>query len=154
MDEPHPIPPLHPNCRCVLLPVTALSALVDEARPAAKSDFMADAKRAYEAKHPNKKFEDLAESTRKKYYYDAIHEYEARTGQPAFEMVGGGTKFKDYFENIMTEQQRKDWLGAERYKLWKSGKYKFEDFVTPYPNRTVTVKQLKEADIASFAVAD
>lgn len=154
VDEPHPIPPLHPNCRCVLLPVTALSALVDEARPAAKSDFMADAKRAYEAKHPNKKFEELAESTRKKYYYDAIHRYEQEHQQPAFEMVGGGAKFKDYFENIMTEQQRKDWLGPERYKLWKSGKYKFEDFVTPYPNCTVTVKQLKEADIASFAVAD
>lgn len=151
VDEPHPIPPLHPNCRCVLLPVTALSALVDEARPAAKSDFMADAHRAYEKKHPGKKFADLAESTRKKYYYDAIHEYEARTGQPAFEMVGGRASFKDYFENIMTEQQRKDWLGPERYKLWKSGKYKFEDFVTPYPNRTVSVMQLKTADIASFA---
>ena len=151
LDEPHPIPPLHPNCRCVLLPVTALSMLVDEARPAAKSDFMADARRAYEKKHPGKKFDDLAESTRKKYYYDAIHEYEARTGQPAFEMVGGRASFKDYFENIMTEQQRKDWLGPERYKLWKSGKYKFDDFVTPYPNRTMTVKQLKAADLASFA---
>ena len=112
---------------------------------------MADARRAYEEKHQGKKFDDLAESTRKKYYYDAIHEYEARTGQPAFEMVGGRASFKDYFENIMTEQQRKDWLGPERYKLWKSGKYKFDDFVTPYPNRTMTVKQLKAADLASFA---
>lgn len=151
VDEPHPIPPLHPNCRCVLLSVTALSMLVDEQRPAAKSDFMADARRAYEEKHPGKKFDDLAESTRKKYYYDAIHEYEARTGQPAFEMVGGRVSFKDYFENIMTEQQLKDWLGPKRYKLWKSGKYKFDDFVTPWPNRTVTVAQLKETDIASFA---
>ena len=31
--------------------------LVDEARPAAKSDFMADARRAYEAKHPGKKLD-------------------------------------------------------------------------------------------------
>lgn len=151
VDEPHPIPPLHPNCRCVLLPVTALSALVDEQRPAAKADFMAEAKRAYEEKHPGKKFDDLAESTRKKYYYDAIHAYEERTGEPAFEMVGGRASFKDYFENIMTEQQRKDWLGPERYKLWKTGKYKFDDFVTPWPNKTVTVTQLKEADLASFA---
>ena len=150
VDEPHPIPPLHPNCRCVLLPVTALSMLLDESRPAAKSDFMADAKRAYEAKYPGKKFEDLAESTRRKYYYDAIHEYEARTGQPAFEMVGGGTKFKDYFENVMTEQQRKDWLGERRYELWKTGKYKFEDFVAPWPNRNMTVAELKSADIAGF----
>lgn len=151
VDEPHPIPPLHPNCRCVLLPVTALSALVDEARPAAKSDFMADARRAYEAKHPGKKFDELAESTRKKYYYDAIHEYEARTGQPAFELVRGGVSFKDYFENVMTEQQRKDWLGPRRYELWKTGKYKFEDFVTPYPNRNMTVAELKKVDMASLA---
>jgi SPP1 gp7 family putative phage head morphogenesis protein len=151
VDEPHPIPPLHPNCRCVLLPVTALSALVDEVRPAAKSDFMADARRAYEKKHPGKKFDELAESTRKKYYYDAIHDYEAHTGQPAFEMVGGRASFKDYFENIMTEQQRKDWLGPERYKLWKSGKYKFDDFVTPYPNRNMSVLELKKLDIASLA---
>ncbi len=51
----------------------------------------------------------------------------------------------------MTEQQRKDWLGPERYKLWKSGKYKFDDFVTPYPNRNMTVAELKKADIAGFA---
>ena len=110
-----------------------------------------DARRAYEAKYPGKKFDDLAESTRKKYYYDAIHEYEARTGQPAFELVRGRVAFKDYFENVMTEQQRKDWLGPRRYELWKTGKYKFEDFVTPYPNRNMTVAELKKVDMSSFA---
>jgi hypothetical protein len=124
---------------------------VDEARPAAKSDFMADARRAYEKKHPGKKFDDLAESTRKKYYYDAIHEYEVRTGQPAFELMRGRVSFKDYFENVMTEQQRKDWLGPRRYELWKTGKYKFEDFVTPWPNRNMSVMELKKLDIASLA---
>lgn len=152
LDEPHPVPPLHPNCRCVLIPVTPLSALVDEERPAAKSDFMADARRAYEAKYPDKRFDDLAESTRKKYYYDAIKEYEQRTGQAAFEMVRGGVNFKEYFENVMTEQQRRDWLGPERYKLWQTGRYKFEDFVSPYPNRNVTVAELKKADIAGLEV--
>ena len=150
LDEPHPVPPLHPNCRCVLIPVTPLSALVDEARPAAKSDFMADARRAYEAKYPDKKFDDLAESTRKKYYYEAIKEYEQRTGQPAFEMVRGGVNFKEYFENVMTEQQRRDWLGPQRYELWRTGRYKFEDFVSPYPNRNVTVAELKKADQQSL----
>lgn len=125
--------------------------LVDEARPAAKSDFMADARRAYEEKHPGKKFDDLAESTRKKYYYDAIHEYEARTGQPAFEMVGGRASFKDYFENIMTEQQRKDWLGPQRYKIWRHGNLSTDNFITPYPNRQFTVAELKELDKNSFA---
>ena len=112
---------------------------------------MADARRAYEAKHPGKKFDDLAESTRKKYYYDAIHEYEARTGQPAFEMVGGRASFKDYFENIMTEQQRKDWLGPQRYKIWRHGNLPTDNFITPYPNRQFTVAELKELDKNSFA---
>lgn len=151
LDEPHPVPPLHPNCRCVLIPVTPLSALVDEERPAAKSDFMADAKRAYEEKYSDKKFDDLAESTRKKYYYDAIHAYEERTGEPAYEMVRGGVNFKEYFENVMTEQQRRDWLGPERYKLWQTGRYKFEDFISPYPSRNVTVAELKKADIAGLS---
>lgn len=151
VDEPHPIPPLHPNCRCVLLPVTALSMLVDEVRPAAKSDFMADAKRMYEAKYPGKRFEDLAESTRKKYYYDAIHAYEARTGQPAFELVRGRVAFKDYFENVMTEQQRKDWLGPQRYKIWRHGNLSTDKFINPYPNRQFTVDELKELDKNSFA---
>ena len=112
---------------------------------------MADARRAYEEKHPGKKFDDLAESTRKKYYYDAIHEYEARTGQPAFEMVGGRASFKDYFENIMTEQQRKDWLGPQRYKIWRHGNLPTDNFITPYPQRQFTVAELKELDKNSFA---
>ncbi|WP_302452256.1 minor capsid protein [Victivallis vadensis] len=148
-DEPHPVPPVHPNCRCVLLPVTPASDSADEQRPAAKADFMAEARRAYEKKHPGKKWEELAESTRKKYYYDAIHDYEKRTGGPAFELVSGGMSFKEYFETVMTEQQRKDWLGPERYKLYRKG-LKFDDFVAPWPRPEMTVKQLKALDLASL----
>lgn len=148
-DEPHPVPPVHPNCRCVLLPVTPVSDSADEQRPAAKADFMAEARRAYEKKHPGKKWEELAESTRKKYYYDAIHDYEKRTGGPAFELVSGGMSFKEYFETVMTEQQRKDWLGPERYKLYRKG-LKFDDFISPWPLPGMTVKQLKALDLESF----
>lgn len=149
IDEPHPVPPLHPNCRCVLLPVTPASDFADEQRPAAKSDFMADAKRAYEEKYPKKTWEDLVESTRQKYYYDAIRDYEKRTGEPAFEQVSGGMTFKEYFETVMTEQQRKEWLGPARYKMYLKGR-KFSDFITPWPQKTMTVKQLKALDLTSF----
>lgn len=149
-DEPHPSLPIHHNCRCVLLPVTPLSDLVEESRPMAKSDFMADAKRAYEKKYPGKKFDDLSESTKKKYYYEAMREYERRTGEPAYTQVSGGVSFKDYFEKHMTAQQQRDWLGPERYEIWRRGNLSLDKFIPPYPNPRLTVEALKELDKKSF----
>ena len=149
--EPHPALPVHHNCRCVLLPVTILSDLVEEQRPMARSDFMADAKRRYEAKYPGKKWEELSESTRKKYYYKEMREYERTTGQSAYTQVSGGMSFKEYFQNEMTDQQRQDWLGPEKFKLWKKGNMPLDRFIPPYPDRTMTVKELKRLDQESFA---
>lgn len=148
--EPHPVPPEHPNCRCVLIPVTELTDMGDDVpRPAANADFNAEAKRLYETKHPGKKFDDLSESTRKKYYYEAQKEFEARTGKPAYSQVPGSMKFKDYFLQ-MSEQQKRDWLGKRDYELWKTGQYEVEDFIPPYPDRTYTVGKLKAMDKESF----
>lgn len=149
LDEPHPTPPEHPNCRCVLLPVTPLTDLVDEERPQANADFQAEAKRNYEAKFPKKSYSDLSESTRKKYYHEAIHEYEDRTGKSAFSTVSGSVTFKDYFLQMSTQQQ-KDWLGAEKYEIWKRGNLPLNKFIPPYPNKKLTVKRLKELDKKSF----
>lgn len=148
-DEPHPVPPLHPSCRCVLLPVTELTDLGDETRPMANADFMAEAKRMYEAQYPKKKFDDLAYSTKKKWYYKAMKDWEDRTGQQAYSQVKGRMSFRDYFLQ-MSEQQKRDWLGPEKYKLWQTGKYDIKDFIPPYPQKAMTVKQLKELDKASF----
>jgi SPP1 gp7 family putative phage head morphogenesis protein len=149
-DEPHPTLPIHHNCRCVLLPVTPLTDLVEESRPMAKADFMAEAKRKYEEKYPNKKFDDLAESTRKKYYHEAMREYEARTGESAYTQVPGSVSFREYFEKHMTEAQRRDWLGPRRYELWKRGNLPLDKFIPPYPNKQLTVDALKELDKKSF----
>ncbi len=149
--EPHPSLPIHHNCRCVLLPVTILSDLVEEQRPMARSDFMADAKRRYEAKYPGKKWEDLSESTRKKYYYKEMREYERTTGQSAYTQVSGGMNFKEYFQNEMTDQQRQDWLGPEKFKLWKRGRIPLDSFIPPYPDRAMTVREMKRRDQESFA---
>ena len=113
--EPHPSLPIHHNCRCVLLPVTILSDLVEEQRPMARSDFMADAKREYEAKYPGKKWEDLSESTRKKYYYQAMRDYERTTGQSAYTQVSGGMSYKEYLQNGMTDQQRLATLSGRKW---------------------------------------
>ena len=150
MDETPPSLPLHHQCRCVLLPVTPASDFADEQRPMANADFMAEAKRNYSAKYPDKNFDDLATSTKKKYYYQAMHEYEARTGRPAYTQSDGAVSFRDYFNEHMTEQQRKDWLGPERYKLWKKGNIPLDKFIPPYPQKRMTVEELKKLDKASF----
>ena len=151
MDETPPSLPLHHQCRCVLLPVTPASDFADEQRPMANADFMAEAKRNYSAKYPDKNFDDLATSTKKKYYYQAMREYEARTGEPAYQQSDGAVSFRDYFNEHMTEQQRKDWLGPERYKLWEKGNIPLDKFIPPYPQKRMTVEELKKLDKASFA---
>ena len=151
MDETPPSLPLHNMCRCVLLPVTPASDFADEQRPMAKADFMAEAQRSYEAKNKGKKFSELDDDEKKKLYYQAMREYEKRTGEPAYEQSDGAVSFRDYFNEHMTEQQRKDWLGPERYKLWKKGGLKLDKFIPPYPQKRMTVEELKKLDQASFA---
>lgn len=151
MDETPPSLPLHNMCRCVLLPVTPASDFADEQRPMAKADFMAEAQRSYEAKNKEKKFSDLDDDQKKKLYYQAMREYEKRTGEPAYEQSDGAVSFREYFTEHMTEQQRKDWLGPERYKLWKKGNIPLDKFIPPYPQKRMTVEELKKLDKASFA---
>ena len=152
IDEPHPVPPAHFQCRCCLIPVTVITDEgEDMPRPMANADFMAEAKRAYEAKYPGKMFDDLAESTKKKYYWKAMQDYESRTGKKAYSRAPGSMSFRDYFLQ-MSEQQKKDYLGPQKYALWKTGKYTVEDFIPPYPNKAFTVKELKALDQQSFKI--
>lgn len=151
LGESHPSLPLHPRCRCVLLPVTPASDFADEQRPMAKADFMAEAQRSYEEKNKGEKFSDLDDDEKKKLYYQAMREYEKRTGEPAYQQSDGAVSFREYFNEHMTEQQRKDWLGPERYKLWKKGNIPLDKFIPPYPQKRMTVEELKKLDKASFA---
>lgn len=151
-EDPHPVPPLHPQCRCVLLPVTELTDLGEDVpRPAANADFDAEAKRMYEEKYPQKHFEDLAPSTREQYRHKAIHEYEERTGKPAFTRAPGSMTFAEFFEQS-SEQFKKDWLKPGKYALYKSGKYPITAFIPPHPDRAFCVKQLKEMDLKSYHI--
>lgn len=148
--EPHPVPPAHHNCRCVLIPVTELTDLGDDAfRPAANADFDAEAKELYETKYPGKKYEDLAPSTRKKYFYEAQKAYTARTGNPPYRQVPGNMTFSEYFEQ-MPEKEKERYLGPGRYEVWKNGNLPLTKFFPPYPERMYSVKELKEMDKKSF----
>ena len=148
--EPHPVPPAHHNCRCVLIPVTELTDLgEDVSRPAANADFDAEAKELYETKYPGKKFEDLSASTRKKYFYEAQKEYTKRTGNPPYRQVPGNMTFSEYFEQ-MPEKEKERYLGKGKYEIYKNGNLPLKKFIPPYPERMYSVKELKEMDKKSF----
>lgn len=150
--EKHPIPPLHYNCRCVLLPITELSDLseAEGSRPLANSDFEEDARLAYLAKYPKKDWDALSASTRKKYYYEAINKYERIHGKgTAFTQAPGRITYKEFLEQASPEMQ-KSILGKYRYEKYKAGKLKIEDFLPPWPDRTMTVSELKKRDKESF----
>ena len=151
LGQPHPALPIHHSCRCVLLPVTPLSDLVEEERPMAKSDFMKDAKEFYKKRFPNKEWDKLSDSTKKKYYYEAMRRFERSTGEPAYTQVAGGVSFRDYFEKHMSDDQRLAWLGPERFKLWKKGNLPLDKFIPPYPDKRLTVDALKALDLKGFA---
>lgn len=147
-----PALPVHPRCRCVYIPVTELSDSGNVRRPAANSDFMSDAKRAYEEKNTGRSWESLSEATKHKYYYEAISEYENRTGKKAFEQVPGSMRFQDYFES-RSEQFKKDWLKKTRYILYKKGKLSLNEMIMPDAGGFFTIAELKKRDIEAFRKA-
>ena len=124
-------PPIHPNCRCTLVPYVELKdeegnvVDIDAERPAANADFDQLAKDAYNQKAKEKgwkrRFEDLSPSTRLKYYYQAQKDYEKETGKPAYRQVDSNLSFPEYFKQ-QPDSFKRDWLGAKRYEAYKDGK--------------------------------
>lgn len=151
-DKNIPVLPVHIRCRCCYIPVTVLPDIRDITRPAANSDFMSDAQRVYEKKYPDKDWNVLSESTKKKYYHQAIHDYEDRTGEPAFSQVPGSMKFKDYFE-LQDDHFKRDWLGVTRYRLYTKGNLSLNDMMNPQTDRLFTLSELKKRDIEAFRKA-
>ena len=133
-------PPIHPNCRCTLIPYIDLKfedgtvADLDGDRPAANADFDQLAKDAYN-KHARemgwkRRWNDLSSSTRLKYYYQAQKDYERDTGNKAYEQRDGSYTFAEYFKNQSSEFKR-SWLGAKRYDLYEQGKLTEEQLFKP-----------------------
>lgn len=153
-EDVHLIPKLgiHPNCRCVHLPVTDMDEINSSTRPAEAENFWKEAQAKYEEDHHGKDWNDLSRSTRLKYYYQAQKDYEKRTGNQAFEQVPQNMSFEDW---IKTKDDRylQTYFGATRYKLYTEGKLPLHKFINPVTNRAFTIKELKERDIDAFKKA-
>ena len=144
-------PPLHPNCRCTIIPYVELKdengnvVELEADRPAANADFDKLAKDSYNQQAREKgwsrRWEDLSASTRLKYFYKAQKNFEKETGKKAFEQVSGKTTFEEYFK-AQPESFKSSWLGAKRYELYKQGKLKDEQIFSPNLDYTVPVTSL------------
>lgn len=144
-------PPIHPNCRCTLVPYVELKdddgniVDIDSERPAANADFDALAKDAYNSQAREKgwkrRWDDLSASTRLKYYYQAQKDYEKRTGKPAYRQVDSNVSFEDYFKS-QPDSFKRDWLGAKRYEAYKTGKLTDKEIFAPDLAYTVSSSSL------------
>ena len=144
-------PPIHPNCRCTLVPYVELKdeegnvVDIDNERPAANADFDQLAKDAYNQKAKEKgwkrRFEDLSPSTRLKYYYQAQKDYEKETGKPAYRQVDSNLSFPEYFKQ-QPDSFKRDWLGAKRYEAYKEGKLTEKAIFAPDLSYTISPTSL------------
>lgn len=140
-------PPLHQNCRSVILPQTPLSE--ETTRPEANADFNRLAKENYNNKYPDKNYNDLSASTKQKYFYDAQKKFTADTGRPAYSQTSSKTTWSEWFERQSAADQ-KAWLGSTRYKLYKKANVPLKKFVNPVTDKNFTIAELKARDIESF----
>lgn len=144
--------PIHPNCRCVHIPITDLSKYDKTKRPAEVENYWKEAERKYNEEHPGKRFDDLARSTRLKYYYKAQKDYEERTGKPAFDQVPHDMSFAEW---LKTKDARyiESYLGRTRYLLYTKGELPLNKFINPESNVQFTIAELKKLDIEAFRKA-
>ena len=137
-------PPLHPNCRCVVIPYVDVKGLEGQ-RPAANADFDRLAEEAYNKtareKGWERRYADLSRSTRLRYYYDAQKRFEKETGKPAYSRVSGDLTFKDYFEK-QPEEFKRSWLGPKRYELYSRGGYDPLQLANPDSGYLVPLEKL------------
>lgn len=150
-EEVHLIPRLgiHPNCRCVHLPVTEMDEINSSTRPAEAVNFWKEAEDRYNAGHSGKHWRDLARSTKLKYYYEARKDYEARTGNPAYDQVPQNMSFEEWLKTKDDDYLR-SYFGPTRYALYKEGKLPLGKFVNPETNRAFTIDELRERDKEAF----
>jgi SPP1 gp7 family putative phage head morphogenesis protein len=141
--------PIHPNCRCVHLPVTEMHEINRSKRPAEEENYWKEAEKRYNEDHPGKRFNDLARSTKLKYYYQAQKDYEARTGKPAFEEVPQNMSFAEWLKT-KDDAYIESYLGKTRYALYTKGELPLNRFINPATNVQFTIEELKALDIEAF----
>lgn len=133
-------PPLHPNCRCTIVPYVQLRdndgnpVDVEGTRPAANANFDKLARENYAEKAKDKgwtrTWEELPNETKLQFFYGAQRKFEKETGQPAFSPVDSSLTFADYFKD-QPDSFKRDWLGAGRYRSYKNGSLTDDDLFKP-----------------------
>jgi SPP1 gp7 family putative phage head morphogenesis protein len=138
------IPPLHPNCRCMLLPINEISDSFEREKTGKAENFEQKAKERHNANPKRQKdWDELSYDTRVQKYYDEVKRYENETGKPAYREIGNAT-FEEYLKSQPAKFQE-EWLGKERYQRWKRGELKLDQLVDPDKGYRRTLADLEQA---------
>lgn len=132
--------PLHPGCRCILLPVTPLSDFMASPRPAEMVPVAYFAELRYNAKKRKKQFAELAKSTQKKYYY-AEEKILTSQGVKVWRQFEGN--YTKWFNSLPAKYQ-KIIVGDERFALMKKNHLQIADLVDIANLREYTIEELKQ----------
>lgn len=129
IDEPHPAPPAHPNCRSVLAP--AFDGDLIGMRPYVRA-------LKVKKRDGSDRFRAIGDMTKKQ-----REEAGLEVGQ-----VKATTNYGSWLKNQDAEFQRQ-WLGKTRYELFSKGEYTLDRFLDP-TGRQYTIDQLRERDAETF----
>jgi SPP1 gp7 family putative phage head morphogenesis protein len=140
-DKPHPVDPLHINCRCKLAP--SLGGDVMGKRPYVK---------AMKVRNGYRIDPETGERVPRGPHYRSIGDMTKTQRENVGLEVGqvsANTTFSDWFGRQDAAFQR-EWLGPRKYKLYSEGGYTLDRFTDPR-NREYTLDELRQRDAAIFA---
>lgn len=143
--QPYPRPPIHPNCRCVIIPWIEVGDIpdnIDAGRPVEAMPFDAMAKERHDSDTSSrKKWDDLSWNTRNKLRYEEIRKWEKKTGKSGYRSEKQEMNFSDIFKKQPVSFQ-KEWLGMKRFEAYKKGSLRISDLINPHTGFIRTIKEL------------
>lgn len=122
-------PPLHPRCRCALVPS------IDDDTMGKRPFVLAGKVTGRDGKSGFRSIGDMTKRQRE--------EAGLEVGQ-----VSAKTTFSDWFAR-QPERYQREWLGASKFKLYKEGGYSLDKFVDPR-NKPYTLEELRQKDGETF----
>lgn len=144
-DEPHPLPPIHPSCRSVLVPVTALSDTLGEGgeRPwnrqtETASGHVRELRRTAKARVGEARWRAMSEKDRRVEIGKERDAWNAKNSGGA----SNKTTYSEWFAKQPEEFQR-DVLGPGRFELFKKG-VPLAAMTTSDFSRPLTVAELRQ----------
>jgi len=146
-----PVPPLHPNCRSLRVPVTNAMAAegLQGDRPYVRD---ADTRREREKRFRREAHEEAGDKQWSKWSEKERRAALARKRNDWQTKNIGRTKAKTSYETWLKRQPawfQKEVLGLSRYKLFSKGNLSLSSFVD-HNNQRYTLDQLKKIEAAAF----